>query len=174
MPNQSENPRRQPRRPPSSADITGGVYVRLGALHRRVLHTRYPSVDAPLEGQDARQTQQDEQQTRGVYIISVASRLLEMHPQTLRKYERIGLVTPFRTVGSLRLYSEEDILRLRLIKHLVGDLGLNLAGVQLVLSLFNMLLELRVGIGAVEDADLQVFLEEGLDEMLELLQARVS
>ena len=60
----------------------------------------------------------------GLYVISVAARLLEMHPQTLRKYERSGLVRPSRTVGMLRLYSEEDIVRLRLIKHLVGDLGL--------------------------------------------------
>ena len=134
----------------------------------------YPPHEAPPEGQDPRRAQEKDQQTRGVYIISVASRLLEMHPQTLRKYERIGLVTPFRTVGSLRLYSEEDILRLRLIKHLVGDLGLNLAGVQLVLSLFNMLLDMRMRLGAVEAADLKVFLEDGLDEMLDLLQARVS
>ena len=45
----------------------------------------------------------------GVYIISVAARLLEMHPQTLRKYERVGLISPFRTGGMLRLYSEEDM-----------------------------------------------------------------
>ena len=68
----------------------------------------------------------------GLYVISVAARLLEMHPQTLRKYERAGLVRPSRTVGMLRLYSEEDIVRLRLIKHLVGDLGLNISGVVLV------------------------------------------
>ena len=80
------------------------------------------------------------QNVEGVYIISVAARLLEMHPQTLRKYERVGLVTPSRTGGALRLYSEEDIARLRLIKHLVGDLGLNLAGVQLVIGVFNHLL----------------------------------
>ena len=53
----------------------------------------------------------------GLYVISVAARRLEMHPQTLRKYERAGLVRPARTVGRLRLYSEEDIVRLRLIKH---------------------------------------------------------
>ena len=76
----------------------------------------------------------------GVYIISVAARILEMHPQTLRKYERAGLVRPSRTVGMLRLYSDEDIARLRLIKHLVNELGLNVASVQLVLQLFNSLL----------------------------------
>ena len=55
---------------------------------------------------------------RGVYIISVAARLLAMHPQTLRKYERLGLVRPSRTIGMLRLYSQEDIEKLRLIRHL--------------------------------------------------------
>ena len=57
-----------------------------------------------------------------------------MHPQTLRKYERIGLVRPSRTVGSMRVYSRAEISRLRMIKHLVEDLGVNLAGVQLLMS----------------------------------------
>jgi MerR family transcriptional regulator/heat shock protein HspR len=70
-----------------------------------------------------------------VFIISVAARLLEMHPQTLRKYEREGLIAPSRTIGNLRLYSDEDLERLRQVKHLVGDRGLNLAGVQLALEL---------------------------------------
>jgi len=76
---------------------------------------------------------------RGVYIISVAARLLEMHPQTLRKYERVGLVQPSRTGGHLRLYSNEDLLRLRVIRRLVEELGLNLAGVRLVLDLVGPL-----------------------------------
>ena len=71
----------------------------------------------------------------GLYIISVAARLLEMHPQTLRKYERIGLVRPSRTIGMLRLYSEEDLAQLRAIKHLVEDLHLNLAGVELIMEM---------------------------------------
>ena len=66
--------------------------------------------------------------TEGVYVISVAARLLEMHPQTLRKYERLGLVQPARTIGMLRLYSEEDLYQLRLIRHMEERLGLNLAG----------------------------------------------
>ena len=69
-----------------------------------------------------------------VFIISVAARLLEMHPQTLRKYEREGLIAPSRTTGNLRLYSDEDLVRLRQVKHLVGDRGLNLAGVQVALE----------------------------------------
>ena len=74
---------------------------------------------------------------QGVYVISVAARLLDMHPQTLRKYERVGLIMPSRTRGMSRLYSEEDIARLKLIKHLVEDLGLNHAGVHLAIELFN-------------------------------------
>jgi len=72
---------------------------------------------------------------RGVYIISVAARLLEMHPQTLRKYDRAGLVRPTRTGGMLRLYSNEDLERLRVIRRLVDDLGMNLAGVGFALEM---------------------------------------
>ena len=107
----------------------------------------------------------------GVYIISVAARILEMHPQTLRKYERAGLVRPSRTVGMLRLYSEEDIARLRLIKHLVGDLGLNLAGVQLMLQLFNRMLEIRAKLPRVPDERLGQFVDMSLDELFELIHA---
>ena len=70
-----------------------------------------------------------------LYFISMAARLLDMHPQTLRKYERLGLVRPTRTVGSMRVYSREELDRLRLIKHLVDEAGVNLAGVQRLLSI---------------------------------------
>ena len=73
------------------------------------------------------------QQTRGIYLISVVAETLDMHPQTLRKYERAGFVAPLR-MGALRTYSDEDVARLRLIKHFVDDMGLNLAGVQLALT----------------------------------------
>ncbi len=78
-----------------------------------------------------------------VFVISVAARLLEMHPQTLRKYEREGLIAPSRTNGNLRLYSDRDIERLRQVKYLVEERGLNLAGVQLALELTNRLRDLR-------------------------------
>ena len=58
-----------------------------------------------------------------------------MHPQTLRKYERLGLVRPTRTIGSMRVYSRDELDRLRLIKHLVDEAGVNLAGVQRLLSI---------------------------------------
>ncbi|MCA9859652.1 MAG: MerR family transcriptional regulator [Thermomicrobiales bacterium] len=78
-----------------------------------------------------------------VFVISVAARLVEMHPQTLRKYEREGLIAPSRTVTNLRLYSDQDIERLRQVKHLVEDRGLNLAGVQLALEVTRELRLLR-------------------------------
>ena len=69
------------------------------------------------------------------YMISVAAELVGMHPQTLRIYESKGLVTPQRTAGNTRLYSEADLERLRLINHLTQELGLNLAGVEHVIRL---------------------------------------
>ncbi len=116
---------------------------------------------------------QGSEQLEGVYIISVAARILEMHPQTLRKYERIGLVRPSRTMGMLRLYSDEDVARLRLIKHLVGEMGLNLAGVQLALRLFNRLLQMKNHINNLEGEELKQALNESVDEMLGILHTRV-
>ncbi len=78
-----------------------------------------------------------------LFVISVAARLVEMHPQTLRKYEREGLIAPSRTQGNLRLYSDSDIERLRQVKYLVEQRGLNLAGVQLALELTRELQRLR-------------------------------
>lgn len=77
------------------------------------------------------------------YFISMAARLLGMHPQTLRKYERLGLVQPNRTIGSMRLYSQEELERLRLIKRLVDDEGINLAGVQRLLSIAEVVQRIR-------------------------------
>jgi len=76
---------------------------------------------------------------RGRYMISVAADLVGMHPQTLRIYEQKGLVRPKRTSGNTRLYSEADLARLRLIQQLTTELGLNLAGVEMVLRLEDQL-----------------------------------
>ena len=73
------------------------------------------------------------------FVISVAARLVEMHPQTLRYYERAGLVKPKRSRGSIRLYSQRDIDRLRKISRLVDNLGVNLAGVEVILNLTEKL-----------------------------------
>ena len=94
----------------------------------------------------------DTGELKGVYIISVAARILEMHPQTLRKYERLGLVRPSRTIGMLRLYSEYDIEKLRLIRHLEENLGLNLAGVEFTLNLLSHLLDMRQRLSSLSEA----------------------
>ncbi|HQR74445.1 MAG TPA: helix-turn-helix transcriptional regulator [Sulfurovum sp.] len=70
-----------------------------------------------------------------VYLISVVATMLEIHPQTLRQYEREGLVEPSRTQGKMRLYSQRDIERMKLILRLTRQMGVNLAGVDIVLQL---------------------------------------
>jgi MerR family transcriptional regulator, heat shock protein HspR len=77
------------------------------------------------------------------YLISMAAELLDMHPQTLRKYERLGLVRPPRTVGSMRVYTADELERLRLIKALVDEQGINLAGVRRLLSIADVARRLR-------------------------------
>jgi MerR family transcriptional regulator, heat shock protein HspR len=73
--------------------------------------------------------------SRGVYMISVAAELAGMHPQTLRIYEARGLITPKRSPKQTRLYSQEDVERLRRIQELTSELGMNLAGVERVFEL---------------------------------------
>jgi len=77
-----------------------------------------------------------------VYVISVAARLVEAHPQTLRLYERLGLVRPARSAHNIRLYSDRDIGRLRQIRRLTG-VGVNLPGVEMVLELLERMEVLR-------------------------------
>ena len=94
-----------------------------------------------------------------------------MHPQTLRKYERLGLVRPARTVGSMRLYSRDEIERLRFIKHLVEDSGVNLAGVQQLLSVVEVMQRIRPMIqprALQSDATRRRLLRE-MDQLAELL-----
>ena len=103
-------------------------------------------------------------QVEGVYIISVAARILDMHPQTLRKYERLGLIRPGRTLGMLRLYSREDIRKVKLIRHLSDVMGLNLAGVEFALATVDNLMTLRERLARrVDDASALQAVEEELD-----------
>ena len=88
-----------------------------------------------------------------LYVISVAARLVELHPTTLRKYERVGFLEPSRTPGRTRLYSHADIRRLRQIKHLVEERDINLAGVQMALDLTDLLREIAAGINEERDVD---------------------
>lgn len=81
------------------------------------------------------------------YVISIAARMVGMHQQTLRYYERIGLIDPSRSRGNIRLYSPSDIGRLRQIQRLIADLGVNLAGVDVIIHMGHRVQEL--------DAELQ-------------------
>jgi MerR family transcriptional regulator, heat shock protein HspR len=74
-----------------------------------------------------------------LFFISTAAERLGMHPQTLRKYERLGLIRPSRTVGSMRLYAPEQLERIRLIKQMVDDHGINLAGVKHLLAMAEVM-----------------------------------
>lgn len=78
-----------------------------------------------------------------IYVISVAARLVEMHPQTLRYYERAGLLKPTRSSGKIRLYSQREIERLRKIARLTSELGVNLAGVEIIIELTERLEEME-------------------------------
>jgi len=89
--------------------------------------------------------------SRPRYMISVAAELVGMHPQTLRIYEQKGLVRPKRTAGNTRLYSDEDVARLQLIQRLTSEIGLNLAGVERVLSLEDELARMRRRLDRMEE-----------------------
>jgi MerR family transcriptional regulator, heat shock protein HspR len=77
------------------------------------------------------------------FVISVAARLLNVHPQTLRYYERAGLIAPSRSSGNIRLYSTRDIERAQQIKRLIEDLGVNLAGVEVIMKLTERMREME-------------------------------
>ena len=91
----------------------------------------------------SRRKQGQPQRDQGVYMISVAAELAGMHPQTLRIYEARGLITPKRSAGKTRLYSQEDVDRLRRIQELTSELGMNLAGVEKVFELEEELEKMR-------------------------------
>jgi len=86
-----------------------------------------------------------------LYVISVVARLLGMHQQTLRYYERTGIITPSRSRGNVRLYSEQDVARLRQIKRLMDDLGVNLAGAEVVLRMRDRIEFLETRCRELED-----------------------
>ncbi len=107
---------------------------------------------------------------KGVYVMRIASMLSGMHPQTLRKYERVGLLSPSRS-GMLRMYSDDDIALLKMIKYLVEELGLNLAGVELALNLRSRLLEMEQELMFLAaDSQFRRRLTKAIDEMLHLIE----
>ncbi len=85
-----------------------------------------------------------------VYMISVAAQLTGLHPQTVRLYERLGLITPRRVSNKNRLYSDEDIARLQQIRRFTRDMGVNLAGVEVILDLLRRIEEMQAEIDRLQ------------------------
>ncbi|MFI4990824.1 MAG: heat shock protein transcriptional repressor HspR [Solirubrobacterales bacterium] len=113
---------------------------------------------------------------RGVFMISVAAELAEMHPQTLRMYEARGLIEPKRSPKGTRLYSHEDVERLRRIQEMTSDLGLNLAGVERVLALESQLEQMNERIEQLEVQALhaEVQLAEELEQVRRSFRAELA
>jgi MerR family transcriptional regulator, heat shock protein HspR len=105
---------------------------------------------------------------RGVFMISVAAELAEMHPQTLRMYEARGLITPKRSPKNTRLYSQADVERLRRIQQMTSEEGLNLAGVETVLELERRLERMRADMARVRKRAAEM--ESRMTEELERLR----
>ena len=125
----------------------------------------------PGAGEEAAQDAETaEEQAKGIdkdkplYVISVAAELVDMHPQTLRLYERKGLIEPSRSAGKTRLYSQRNIEQLRDIRRLTQELGVNLAGVEEIIKLRRRLDELQL---SMENriSNLQVRLKDHLEVM---------
>src|ERR671934_976286 len=117
---------------------------------RPVPRRKRSSTDARTDGKRSPQApgaeakdDESSEATRGVYMISVAAELAGMHPQTLRIYEARGLITPQRSPKNTRLYSQDDVERLRRIQELTSELGMNLAGVERVFELEDEVERLR-------------------------------
>jgi len=114
--------------------------------------------------------------SRGVFMISVAAELANMHPQTLRVYEARGLIEPRRSPKGTRLYSQEDVERLRRIQEMTAELGLNLAGVERVLDLEQEIERMHARIEELELQALrsQVRLAEEMEELRRSFKAELA
>ena len=113
-------------------------------------------------------------QSKPRYVISVAARLIGIEAHTLRYYERLGLVQPERSSGNIRLYSEEDIDRLRYIKALMSDCGVNLAGVEVALKLMQrmrqmqeQLEEMETRVRKIGRAGMEGIMEDMIEDIIE-------
>lgn len=95
------------------------------------------------------------------YVISVVARLLGVQTHTLRYYERMGIIEPSRSRGNIRLYSERDLVQLRRVKKLMDDLGVNLAGIQVILRMIQRMSELQHQMMELE-SELERFRQGGL------------
>jgi len=114
-----------------------------------------------------REREQDPRYDEPCYVISIAARLVELHPQTLRYYERLGLVVPSRSKGKVRLYSPGDIERLQRISRLVDELGVNLAGVEVILNMTERMEQMQ---GEMEN--MQAELGAQVERLRQLLDER--
>jgi MerR family transcriptional regulator/heat shock protein HspR len=110
-----------------------------------------------------RNEQHDEQPC---YVISVAARMVGMHAQSLRHYERIGLVRPSRSQGRQRLYSAADVARLRQIQRLINDLGVNLAGAEVIINMSERIRRMEADMDALR-AELQAYRDRVLPAVKE-------
>ena len=128
-----------------------------------------------LPARPARATRIEVAIDRGVFMISVAAELAEMHPQTLRMYEARGLIEPSRSPKGTRLYSQADVERLRRIQQMTVELGLNLAGVERVLELEAELGELAAKLAATALAaeEARRALEQELDNLRRSMSANI-
>src|SRR5437868_8241480 len=130
----------------------------------------------PPAGQRRQVTRLEVETDRGVFMISVAARLANMHPQTLRMYETRGLIEPQRSPKGTRLYSQEDVERLKRIQEMTAELGLNLAGVERVLRLEQEIDEMHARIEEIELQALQaqVHLAEELEQVRRSFRAELA
>ena len=114
-------------------------------------------------------------ETRGVFMISVAAELAEMHPQTLRMYEARGLITPQRSPKNTRLYSQRDVERLRRIQQMTGEDGLNLAGVETVLELERTVERMRTELARMRErtAEMEKRIAEEVERVRRSLKAEI-
>ena len=142
---------------------TRSIHIRSQVVFPADAHgrSRLPVPAAPGDGQPV--------ETLGVYVISVTARILRMHPQTLRKYERLGLVRPSRSEGMVRYYSDQDINRLRMIKYLVEERGMNLAGVELALEMVARLQGMQRALESRAETGAAAALQGHVQSVLEML-----
>ncbi len=109
---------------------------------------------------------QRRQRKDGKYTISVVAEMFEIHPQTLRMYEREGLLEPGRSEGKTRLYSDEDLERLEMILTLTRDMGVNLAGVEVIIDLQHKLVQAVERLSELEE----IFRSDAMDELRDQLR----
>jgi MerR family transcriptional regulator/heat shock protein HspR len=114
-------------------------------------------------------------ETRGVFMISVAAELAEMHPQTLRMYEARGLITPHRSAKNTRLYSQRDVERLRRIQQMTSEEGLNLAGVETVLDLERTVERMRSELARMREraSEMEKRIEAEVEKVRRSLKAEI-